>query len=87
MPFPQHDLELKALVADRIRQNLLPARPPKAVWAGPGSGERCSLCDQAINELETEYELEAPVSTGNAVVRLHLRCHTLWQLEVTRLSE
>ncbi len=87
MPFPQHDLELKALVADRIRQKRLPAQPPRAVWAGPGSGQRCSLCDQAINELETEYELETPMPTVNSVVRLHLRCHTLWQLELARRSE
>jgi len=87
MPFPQHELELKALAADRIRQNLLPARSPKAVWAGPGSGERCSLCDQTIDQLETEYEIDPPMATLNRVVRLHLRCHTLWQLEVARLSE
>ena len=86
MPFPQHELELKALAADRIRQNLLPARPPKTVWAGPGSGERCSLCDQTIDKLETEYELDPPMATLNRVVRLHLRCHTLWHLEVARLT-
>jgi hypothetical protein len=87
MPLPQHELELKALAAERIRQNRLPARPAKSVWAGPGSGERCALCDRTIDELETEYELEAPVPTANSVVRLHLRCHALWQLEVTRLSD
>jgi hypothetical protein len=86
MPFPQQELELKALAADRIRQNLLPARPSKTVWAGPGSGERCSLCDQTIAEVETEYELDDP-ARANGVVRLHLRCHALWQLELARLSE
>ena len=34
-----------------------------------------------------EYELDAPVTGGNGIVRLHLRCHALWQLEVARLSE
>jgi len=87
MPFPQQELELKALAADRIRRKLLPARPPKSVWAGPGSGERCSLCDRTIDKLDTEYELDAPVARANGVVRLHLRCHTLWQVELARLSE
>jgi hypothetical protein len=87
MPFPQHESELKALAAHRIRQDLLPSQLPKCVWAGQGSGKPCSLCDQAIDKTETEYELDVPAGRANAVVRLHLRCHTLWQLELARLSE
>ena len=86
MPLPQHELELLALAVVRIRQNVLPARPPKAVWAGQGSGQPCSLCDQSIAPTETEYELDAPERV-NGIVRLHLRCHDLWQLELTRRSE
>jgi hypothetical protein len=87
MPFPQHESELKALAADRIRQSLLPAQPARTVWAGPGTGERCSLCDRTIEEVEMEYELDAPAPRANGVVRLHRRCHTLWQSEVVRLSD
>ena len=85
MPLPQHELELKALAVARIRQNLLPAQRPKSVWAGHGSGQPCSLCDQTIAPTETEFELDAP-ERANSVVRLHLRCHDLWQLELTHLE-
>lgn len=87
MPLPQHELELTTLAAQRIRQRLLPAEVPRTVWAGEGSGERCSLCDQTIDRTETEYELDAPVATANAVVRLHLRCHALWERELAQLSD
>jgi len=87
MPFPQHELDLKTLAADRIRQHLLPTELPNTVWAGQGSGEPCSLCDRTIDKSEMEYELDAPAPRANSVVRLHLRCHTLWQLELARLSE
>ena len=87
MLLPQHELELKALAADRIKRNLLPSRLTRTVWAGQGSGEPCALCDRTIDSTEMEYELDAPLARTNGVVRLHLRCHALWQLELAALSE
>lgn len=87
MPFPQHESELSTLVTQRIRERVLPAEVPKTIWAGEGSGEPCSLCHRTIGRTETEYELDAPVATANSVVRLHLRCHALWQRELARRSD
>jgi len=89
MPLPQHVLDLKALVADRIGRRLLPVHGRETVWAGRGSGEPCALCDRTIPTTEIEYELDAPSPRAtNGVVRLHLQCHALWQqLELARLSE
>lgn len=87
MPVTQYELELKTLAVDRIRQNELPAQLPKTVWAGQGSGEPCSLCDRPIDKTEMEYELDIPVARANSVVRLHLRCHALLELELSRRAE
>jgi len=87
MPLTRHDLELQALAVTRIRQKVLPRRYPKSLWAGLGSGERCSLCDRTIEKAEMEYELDEPVTGTNSIVRLHLQCHALWQLELARVTE
>jgi hypothetical protein len=87
MSLTQHELELKTLAIVRIRQKVLPAQAPKSIWAGQGSGEKCSLCERTIEKTEMEYELDAPVSRTNRVIRLHLQCHALWQLELARESD
>jgi len=88
MPLTQHELELKKMAVERIRRRLLPAEAPKTIWAGPGTGKVCSLCDRAVDSTETEYELDAHKDDGTeSTIRFHLRCHALWQLEVARLAE
>lgn len=88
MPLTHHELELEKTALDLIRRRLLPAEVPKSIWAFPGTGKPCSLCGQAIDSMEMEYELEAPVDGGTPnTFRFHLRCHALWQLEVARLTE
>ena len=87
MPLTQHELELKKIAIQRIQQRSLPSQVPRTFWAGPGSGEPCSLCDRKIDKTETEYELAAPLGGAEVPVRFHLRCHALWQLELARLSE
>jgi len=87
MPLTQLELELKALAAERINRKLLPAQLPKTLWAGRGSGEPCSLCGRAIDRNETEYELEAlPAIGANGIVRLHVRCHGVWPIELAHQS-
>ncbi len=88
MPLTQHELELKKTALDLIRRQLLPAEVPRFVWAGPGTGEPCSLCARVVDPLDMEYEFKAPVGDGTeSTFRFHLRCHALWQLEVARLVE
>jgi DNA repair exonuclease SbcCD ATPase subunit len=86
MSLKQHELELKRKALERIRQELLPAEIPKAIWAGLGTGEPCSLCDRPVDPTEVEYEINAQGGI-QSTLRFHLRCHALWQLEVARLSE
>lgn len=88
MPLTQHELELKKMARERIRRRLLPAEAPKTIWAGPGTGQVCSLCDRAVESTETEYELNGHRDDGTeSIIRFHLRCHALWQLELARLAE
>jgi hypothetical protein len=83
MPLTQHELELRRAALERIKSGLLPSEIPKKIWAGGGSGRPCSLCDDAIQRGEMEYELPEPDGTaGERTVRLHLRCHAVWQLEL-----
>ena len=88
MPLTQNELELKNTASERIRRRLLPAEAPQTIWAGPGTGKVCSLCDRAVDPTETEYELNAHMDDGTeSTIRFHLQCHALWQLEVARLAE
>jgi hypothetical protein len=86
MPLTQHERELRKAALERITQGLLPRTIPKTIWAGGGSGQPCSLCDQAIVDTDLEYELPDSAA-GERTVRLHLRCHALWQLELAGLSQ
>ena len=88
MPLTQHELELKKTALERIRRRLLPAEAAKTIWAGPGTGKVCSLCDRAVDSTETVYALDAHKDDRTErTIRFHLRCHALWQLEVARLAE
>lgn len=88
MSLTQHELELKRRALERIRLELLPAEVPKTIWAGLGTGDPCSLCDRPVDVAEMEYEITAPLRGGaQGILRFHLRCHAIWQLEVARLAE
>ncbi len=84
MPFTQHELELRKLATDRISHKLLPDRVPEHLWAGQGSGEPCSLCDQPVQPQEIEYELDNQSDGDERTYRFHLRCHAMWQLAISR---
>ncbi len=87
MPLTQHELELRRVALERIERGLLPTQIPKTVWAGHGTEQACSLCDEAIRRTDMEYELvESDGSAGRRIVRFHLRCHAIWQLELAGRS-
>ena len=86
MPFTQHELELRRRASDLIARDLLPASIPAHLWAGQGSQQPCSLCDQPIGPEEIEYELEDPQAGTERNYRFHLRCHAIWQLAVSTVS-
>lgn len=73
-----HELELKRRALERIRQGVLPAEIPKTIWAGPGTGMPCSLCDRPVGPAEMEYEIDGRSKGGTqSTLRFHLQCHAL----------
>ena len=77
MPLTGKEKALFALARDRITQGRLPHTVPGSVWAGAGSRDKCSLCEQTIEPDQVEYELSG---NGGAMIRFHMRCHAIWQL-------
>lgn len=52
------------------------------VWAGPGSGQPCSLCGEPVEREEIEYEVEESARGALHTYRLHVPCHSLWYSEL-----
>jgi len=53
-----------------------PRRTNRA-WAGRGTGARCDLCHQVIDEDQVEYEVEIH-NVPERTVTLHLDCYERW---------
>ena len=75
MPFPP---EAPQRVREKVASGALPLTPPIKMWAGFGSGARCSGCDQTITSSQAEYELEVP---GGRTFVMHLGCASLLEAE------
>jgi hypothetical protein len=73
-------------LADKVRRKLeagtLPLDTPKTLWKGIGSGKPCSVCEEVI--LPADVEFEPQYNDGRAVVRFHVGCHGLWEVERRR---
>lgn len=54
-------------------------RKPNRAWAGRGSGARCDLCHQVIDEDQVEYEVEIP-DVRDRTLTLHLECYERWTI-------
>lgn len=70
---------LADMVREKIGARLLPVADPVKLWAGLGSGRRCTACEQPILPAQTEYEPE--YSDRHEPIRLHVGCHGLWEAE------
>jgi hypothetical protein len=68
-----------------IAAHRLPLAATSRIWGGRGSGQCCSLCGEPIGSDDVEIELDTAVE-GNAGVRFHARCHSLWQQVCRRLT-
>jgi hypothetical protein len=73
--------ELRRLARERLRQGKLPAAPRHRVWAEPGAGESCDLCDLPISPDEVLYRVELLDEPGDICCRFHSACHAFWQME------
>ena len=45
-------VQISALAQERIRSGQLSSSLPAKVWTGHGKGQRCAVCNQAINSAE-----------------------------------
>ena len=68
---------LAAIVRDKLRGGELPISEPSKVYAGYGRGLLCTVCDEAIQPVQVEYEFDQ----GGRTYRFHPACHTIWQAE------
>jgi len=73
---------LAEIVRDKVDSGVLPLDAPVKLWAGLGSGQRCSVCEQPILAAQAEYEPQ--YDDGRAVIRFHAGCHGLWEAERRR---
>jgi hypothetical protein len=87
--FPGHvdEAVLRQHAKDKMRAGTLPTVSEARVWAGPGIGLPCVVCDQPIARNDLEYEVQFAVAPGKPLqsYRFHRRCHAAWQLERTTM--
>ena len=76
---------LRERAREKMRGGALPTDAEMRVWAGPGLGLPCAVCDRPIDRDDLEYELEfaSELGTPPQPYRFHRRCHAAWQLERT----
>jgi hypothetical protein len=83
MPLTELESRLRPIARARIEEGSLPCDIPPHIYAGPGTGNSCDLCGIKIAPDEIEYELEQ-LSSGKNVLRFHILCESIWQLECAR---
>jgi hypothetical protein len=70
------------MVRDKVDAGTLPRDAPLRLWAGRGSGKRCSACEHPILPSEPEYEPR--FDDGSPSIVLHAQCYELWLEELRR---
>lgn len=65
--------EIRAMVNAKLDHGDLPRRPPKRMWGGPGNGETCAACDDAVVD---DGVLEVN-SADDKTRHYHPRCYTI----------
>lgn len=84
----KHTLRQKARKA--IRDRKMPRRYPERLWGGPGTGARCTICDEPVGTDDIEFELEFPTGDdrrGDGNPRVHTRCFSEWESACRDLEE
>lgn len=70
------------LLRQKIAAGLLPCGPCQVVWAGPGAGRPCAVCDRAVGAEETEYECD---QADCSVIYFHYECYARWDAACRQL--
>jgi hypothetical protein len=76
------ELVLHRLAADKLERGVLVRDGAHVVWAGPGIGQPCDICGEAITKQDVEIEVQ--FSSVGTEHRFHRRCHAVWDLERRR---
>lgn len=74
---------LRARARAAMTAGHLPDHRPEHMWGGPGSGESCAVCGNAVDKDDVELELQftSGHSSGTANYHVHGRCFAAWELE------
>ena len=74
---------LQDTAREAIRTGRLPGQPPIRTLGGRGSGERCALCGEPIQDDQMEVELEFARRAGDTTeiqrYRFHPSCCVAWE--------
>jgi hypothetical protein len=77
-----NDAERSRLARDKMDRGELPRVNPQRIWVQAGTWERCALCNSAIRESETEYELQFTLRLVS--FWFHAACYATWLDECTK---
>lgn len=77
------DSVVRALDHEAAKTGNLPNRRPEHVWGGPGSGESCAVCGDAVDKEDVELELQFASKQGDSATNYHVhaRCFAVWELK------
>jgi hypothetical protein len=75
---------LVSVARERITKRQLPNNLPAKMWAGPGVGQPCAVCDKPIQADEFEYECSDSIDGEERTYRFHIVCETIWNAECSR---
>lgn len=70
--------ELRSMIRDKLADGRLPHDHIPELWGGPGNGETCDGCGQAVTK--TQMVMEG-LSTEHGGVHFHVTCFHVWDVE------
>ena len=74
---------LRRIIYQKIRDGNLPYDSARSISGGPAGDYACDACGHL--QAKMEFVTLVPSTGDNKIVRLHLRCFTLWN-EVRRMA-
>jgi len=77
------DVQLHARIRQLVDEGWLPIVLPDMIEAHYGSNSKCYACDQPVTDGQIEYDAGDP-RDRSALLRLHMGCFVLWQIECVR---
>lgn len=74
---------MHARAPEATNTGTLPDHRPARLWGGPGSGEPCAVCGDAVDKEDVELELQFTSDEGAGATNYHVhaRCFGAWELK------